>query len=123
MTTVEQALEDLALARDADQSTQDAPREPGKVEKRVTADMANMGGLDTGFRGSLAEIALALARALDRADTEEDIGKIAQVSLQLRQTLGSMADIGGDAESTKAIFEHMRTPVNECNQCGKRVIE
>ena len=103
-------------------STEDVstkPREPGKVEKSVAADIDNLGITNKGFSQSFADIALALARALDRADQEEDIGKIAQVSLQLRQTLGGMVQIGDDGAAASAIFEHMRTPVGPCPHCGR----
>jgi 4-hydroxy-3-methylbut-2-en-1-yl diphosphate synthase IspG/GcpE len=103
----------------AQPSTEDKPRAPGKVETRVRADIAHLGITDAGFSQSYAEIALALARALDRADTEEDIGKIAQVSLQLRQTLSGMVQVGDDGEAAKQIFEHMRTPVSACPHCGR----
>lgn len=102
-----------------EQSTEDKPREPGKVEKSVAADIDNLGITNKGFSQSFADIALALARALDRADQEEDIGKIAQVSLQLRQTLGGMVQIGDDGAAASAIFEHMRTPVGPCPHCGR----
>lgn len=106
--------------RDAEPSTEDVkPRVPGKVEARVSADIEKLGITDAGFSQSYAEIALALARALDRADEEEDIGKIAQVSLQLRQTLGGMVQIGDDGAAAAAIFEHMRTPVTACPHCGR----
>ena len=106
--------------RDAEPSTEDVkPRVPGKVETRVSADIEKLGITDAGFSQSYAEIALALARALDRADEEEDIGKIAQVSLQLRQTLGGMVQIGDDGAAAAAIFEHMRTPVTACPHCGR----
>lgn len=101
------------------QSTEDKPRGPGKVETRVRADIANLGIAEAGFSQSYAEIALALARALDRADQEEDLGKIAQVSLQLRQTLAGMVQIGDDGAAAAAIFEHMRTPISACPHCGR----
>lgn len=100
-------------------STEDKPRGPGKVETSVSADIESLGIPDKGFSQSFANIALALARALDRADQEEDIGKIAQVSLQLRQTLSGMVQIGDDGAAAASIFEHMRTPVAACPHCGR----
>lgn len=86
------------------------PRVPGPVETQVRHDIEAIGGEEVGFRGSLTEIALALARALDRADAGEDLSKVAAVSLQLRQTLASMASVGTDAETLKKFMEWMRTP-------------
>ena len=91
--------------------------QPGTVEAQVRADLAALGELDKGMRGSLAAIAITLARALDRAAEDEDLGKIAQVSLQLRQTLASMSDVSKDASLLRQLVDFMQTPVDACPEC------
>ncbi len=89
--------------------------EPGPVEMAVRADLERLGRLDEGVRGSLAEMALRMARAYDGYDGA-DITKLARVNMELRQTLCRIAEVGDDGDGGEAA--RMSTPVRDAAESG-----
>ena len=62
----------------------------------MLADMERLGKLDEGVRGSLAQMALRLARAYDEFDG--DLTKLTRLNQELRTTLQAMAEVRDDGE-------------------------
>lgn len=88
--------------------------EPGPVEIAVRADLDRLGRLDEGVRGSLAQMALRMARAYDRFDG--DLTKLARANMELRQTLERIAEVGDDDDGGEAA--RMSTPVRDAAEPG-----
>jgi len=91
------------------ESTEDKPY--GPIEMQVRRDLDRMGKLDVGVRGSLAAIATRLARALDSTQ-DDDLTRVSQVSLQLRQTLVSLSDVSNDPELIRQLLSRLSTPTD-----------
>lgn len=78
----------------------------------VEADLARMEQMDKGVRGSLAALARELARAMDAVGDERPTpAQVGQLGAQLRVTLNSLANIGGDSSVAEKFFEIMSTAV------------
>lgn len=69
----------------------------GSVETSVRRDLARLGELDDGARGSLAAMALRLAQAYDRYDGA-DMAKLARLNQELRQTLAAVVEVRNDGD-------------------------
>jgi len=96
----------------------ETPRVPGAVERTVLRDLARAGKLDTGVRGTLAEMAQKLAVAFDTCSTE-DIAALAKLNAELRQTLSRLDEAGNADRGTLAgILEALSNPV-KCENCGQ----
>lgn len=74
----------------------------------MRADLARLGTLEEGVRGTLAQMALRLARAYDRFDGV-DLTKLARLNQELRQTLAALVGVGSDDDGGEAA--RMSTPV------------
>lgn len=73
---------------------------PGRMEAQVSADLDRMWGMDHGVRGSLAEAARILARAIDsyaaQPKTPAELSAIAKAIQELRTTLGRLMEVSED---------------------------
>ncbi len=74
---------------------------PGPVEASVRADLDRLGRLDEGVRGSLAQMALRLARAYDLC-ADADLAQLARANMELRQTLSRIAEVDDDGDPDEA---------------------
>lgn len=71
-------------------------RRAGQMERQVRKDLRGMGSLDTGVRGSLAQAALILARAIDAYSDQmgaaAQLSAIAKAIQELRTTLAALME-------------------------------
>jgi hypothetical protein len=84
------------------------PGTAGQVEASVRADLVRLGTLEEGVRGTLAQMALRMARAYDQYDGV-DLTKLARLNQELRQTLAALVGVGDVDDSGEAA--RMSTPV------------
>lgn len=83
----------------------------------VRRDLRRLGRLDTGVRGSLAEVAFVLARAIDDAD-EEPPTTVAKLAQELRVTLGALREVGGDGDDAAGVAADLASAVWDTPQPG-----
>lgn len=84
------------------------------VEEAVIRDLARLGGLTTGVRSSLVQVALGLARSMDHAmDTDAGPTAIARLAQELRTTLISLTEVSSDGSLVKELFSRMSAPVGD----------
>jgi hypothetical protein len=69
----------------------------GPVESSVRRDLDRLGKLDEGVRGSLAQMALRMARAYDQY-AGADLTKLSRANQELRATLQAMTEVGDDGD-------------------------
>ena len=80
-------------------------------------DLRRLGRLDTGVRGSLAEVAFVLARAIDDAD-EEPPTTVAKLAQELRVTLGALREVGGDSDDAAGVADDLSAAVWDTAELG-----
>ena len=88
--------------------------EPGRIETEVMADLARLGKFETGVRGSLAAMALKLARSLDGQPDDAAPTVTARLSQELRTTLLALMGVNvQDGAGIKELFGLLSSPTRD----------
>jgi hypothetical protein len=91
--------------------------DPGPIEKEVMADLERLGKLNTGVRGSLASVALKLARALDGQPDDAAPTTTARLSQELRTTLLAIMGVNtNDGSLVKQLFGMLQQPTLDATE-------
>jgi hypothetical protein len=92
---------------------------PGRIAVAVERDLARMGALDTGVRGSLGELARVLAIKVDEAvDGGAPLAQVVKAMQELRVVLRQMVEVRGDGDLAKALRRIMSAPVRDGADAG-----
>lgn len=81
----------------------------------VEQDLSRMHGLESGVRGSLAQIARRLAKRMDETDDGTSETAFAGLAQQLRTTLMALTEVGSDGTLANALYDRLSTPVRDAS--------
>ncbi len=91
----------------------------GTIEASVQTDLDRLGKLDTGVRGSMAQVALKLARALDNQPDDAGPTTTARLAQELRTTLLALMGVNTkDGTGLRELFDLLSRPVRDAADAG-----
>ena len=91
----------------------------GTIEAAVQTDLDRLGKLDTGVRGSMAQVALKLARALDNQPDDAGPTTTARLAQELRTTLLALMGVNTkDGTGLRELFDLLSRPVRDAADAG-----
>ncbi len=107
------------MTDDSDATQGEFPR--GPVEKALQRDLDRFAGMDTGARGTLAQLAMRLARAIDGWDEDmssSGLSALARAQQELRATLEKLTEAVVTDDDDDEFLARMSSAVRNSAQPG-----